>query len=306
MNCMSRLTLYLAGAACSLPIESPAAPYLPTYDHVVVVIMSSKGYTDVIGNLNAPYINGTLIINGASVSNSYAVADIEQQNYWALFSGSTQIVEAFTSCPNAFSGSNLGRQLIDAGHSFAQYSEGLGLTGETSCGSGLYTRSHNPVPDFTDLSAVTATNRDYSDFATMISNDTLPTVSFVVPSLCDDMHLNFTSCNLTTSALVALGDTWLQNQLPIYLASSAAQNGLLIVTWDEGGGAAATTKIPTLFLGPHVRAGYASSMTISHYNILRTLEDMYGLTPLGNALNVDPITDIWDDTLFKDGFEVSQ
>jgi len=85
MNCLSRLTLFLAGAACSLPIESPAAPYMPTYDHVVVVIMSNKGYTDVVGSLSAPYINGTLILNGASFSNSYAVADIEQQNYWALF-----------------------------------------------------------------------------------------------------------------------------------------------------------------------------------------------------------------------------
>ena len=306
MSIFRRVIMMWLCSIGGVPITAAAvAPYMPRYDHVVVVIMSNKSYSDVVGSVNAPFINDTLIAQGASFTSSYAVADIAQPNYWAIFSGSTQITEFATSCPNSFPGSNLGRQLIDASFSFAQYSEGLGLLGNTTCGSGLYTRAHNPVPDFTDLPAATSTNRDYSDFSTMISNGTLPTISFVVPQLCHDMHADFTTCNLGIGGMVALGDTWLQNNLPLYLAFAAANNGLLIITWDECGGTAATTRIPTIFVGPHVKAGSVSATTISHYNILRTLEDMYGLASLGSAAAADPITDIWDDTLFRNGFELS-
>jgi acid phosphatase len=32
---------------------------------------------------------------------------------------------------------------------------------------------------------------------------------------------------------------------------------------------------------------------ITHYNVLRTLEDMYGLPHTGHAGSVPPITDCW-------------
>jgi hypothetical protein len=33
--------------------------------------------------------------------------------------------------------------------------------------------------------------------------------------------------------------------------------------------------------------------TINHYNILRTIEDMYGLAHLGNSATAKAITDVW-------------
>jgi acid phosphatase len=35
------------------------------------------------------------------------------------------------------------------------------------------------------------------------------------------------------------------------------------------------------------------SQNINHYNVLRTIEDMYGLAPLGKAASATPITSIW-------------
>jgi phosphatidylinositol-3-phosphatase len=32
---------------------------------------------------------------------------------------------------------------------------------------------------------------------------------------------------------------------------------------------------------------------IDHYTLLRTIEEMYGLTPLGSAAGAKPITGIW-------------
>jgi phosphatidylinositol-3-phosphatase len=37
----------------------------------------------------------------------------------------------------------------------------------------------------------------------------------------------------------------------------------------------------------------AVTQRIDHYNILRTIEDMYHLAPLGHAASVPPITGIW-------------
>ena len=104
----------------------------------------------------------------------------------------------------------------------------------------------------------------------------------------------------------SLGDQWLQNNLPQFLNSSSAQNGLLIVTWDHGRGSAgyAADPILTIFFGPHVKPGYVSGTVINHYTVLRTLEDMYGLTALGSAATATPITEIWDAPIFKDGFEL--
>jgi len=283
------------------PEASSAAPYIPRYDHVVIVIMSAQSNIDILNNVNAQYINGTLIAGGASFNQSYALSDAAHPNYLGLFSGSTQGV-ADDICPKSFTGTNnLRQQLINAGFSFVQYSEDL-PPDSTTCASGLYTRTHNPVPDFLVEPTLTVVSRPYTEFATALGSSTLPTISFVVPNLCHDMHGSIPSCS--TSQLITLGDQWLQNNLPQYLNSSSAQNGLLIVTWDHGRGSTgyATDPIPTIFFGPHVRAGLVSSKVINHYSVLRTLEDMYGLPSLGNAATAVPITEIWD-PIFKNGFE---
>ena len=41
-----------------------------------------------------------------------------------------------------------------------------------------------------------------------------------------------------------------------------------------------------------IRAG-RYTQRINHYNVLRTLEDLYGLTPTGKAATAAPIDDIW-------------
>jgi hypothetical protein len=47
-----------------------------------------------------------------------------------------------------------------------------------------------------------------------------------------------------------------------------------------------------MFVGPMIRAGrYAER--INHYNVLRTIEDIYGLAPTGKAATAAPIAGIW-------------
>ena len=47
-------------AQAVLPQGLPWPAGLPVYDHVVIVVEENKNYEEIIGNKNAPYINGVL------------------------------------------------------------------------------------------------------------------------------------------------------------------------------------------------------------------------------------------------------
>jgi acid phosphatase len=105
----------------------------------------------------------------------------------------------------------------------------------------------------------------------------LPTVAVVVPDLCHDMH----DCSVET------GDTWAREHLGPYAAWAATHDSLLVVTFDEDEGTPAN-HIPTFVVGAGVRAG-TSDQRVDHYGVLRTVEDLYGLPPLGGAAAAAPL-----------------
>lgn len=263
-----------------------AAASVPRPDHVVIVMMENKNYDAIIGRPDeAPYLND-LASRGAVFSNSYAVAHPSQPNYIALFSGSTQGVDS-DDCPQSFTGvPNLGADLIAAGGGFAGYSESMSADGDTGCGSDFslgYVRKHNPWVDFGNVPA--ASNRTFAAFPSDYSQ--LPSVSFVIPNLCHDMHY----CSRDT------GDAWIRDHLGAYAQWAAGHNSLLLVTWDEDGSILGLggdgNKIPTILYGAHVAPGvYAEH--VDHYRVLRTIEDMFGLPHEGQSAGTTPITDVWN------------
>jgi len=279
---LQALTAWLAccvGSAAAIapaPALQAAGTAIPRYDHVVVVMEENTSETSIYGSANAPYIN-SLKDNGVYFTQSFAITHPSQPNYVALFSGSTQGLSD-DSCPHTFSANNLGNQLRTAGFSFIGYSESMPSDGYTGCTSGTYARKHSPWIDFSDLPV--ATNLTYASFPTDFT--TLPTLSFVIPNLCDDMH----DCSTVT------GDTWLKNHLDAYAQWAKTHNSLLIVTWDEDDSTTSANQIATIFYGANLKNG-AYGETVNHYSILRTLEDMYGLTALGSAANATAITDVW-------------
>jgi phosphatidylinositol-3-phosphatase len=249
---------------------------IPRYDHVVIVVLENEGASQVIGSSDAPYIN-SLVKQGAYFSNSHGVTHPSQPNYLALFSGSTQGVSN-DACPHTFSANNLGNQLLAAGFSFTGYAESLPYSGYAGCTyNNLYARKHAPWVNFTNVP--TASSQPFSTFPSDFR--TLPTVSFVVPNLCDDNH----DCPMST------GDSWLQNNLDAYVQWAQSNNSLLILTWDEDEGTTGN-QISTIFVGARINSGSTYSQSINHYNVLRTLEDMYGLTNIGNAAKVSPVS-VW-------------
>jgi phosphatidylinositol-3-phosphatase len=270
----------LAAAAAGLWAggTANAAGSVPTPAHTVVVMMENHAYSQVIGSSSAPYIN-SLKSGGALLSSSYAITHPSQPNYFAIFSGSTQgITDDSCYTPGFSSAPNLASEVAAAGKSWASYNETLPSQGSTTCSSGKYARKHNPWFGFSNVP--TSSAKTFAQFPTDFT--TLPTVSFVTPNLCSDMH----DCSVST------GDTWLKNNLGAYATWAKTHNSVLIVTFDEDNSLSGN-RIPTVLYGQPVAAGSTSSTKYTHYNVLRTIEDMYGTSHAGNAASAADITGIW-------------
>jgi hypothetical protein len=254
----------------------PHAHAAPRAATVTVIIMENRDYASIIGYSGAPYINRTLVPEAALMTNSHAIGHPSQPNYLALFSGSTQGITD-DSCPHSFSTANLGSEALAGGKSFAGYSESMLINGFTGCTSpnGLYARKHNPWVNFTNVPATS--NLVYKKFPKAPKN-----VEFIVPNLCHDMH----DCSTT------IGDTWLAKHVPPILKWDAANDGLLILTWDEAEPDPGGNPIATLLLGPMITPGQYNQQ-ISHYDVLRTIEDIFGLTCTANACSANDLTGMW-------------
>lgn len=263
------------GPSASPKAGVPTSTGVPRFDHIVIAVLENHAYDDIIGSASAPYL-ATLAASGAVLTQSYAITHPSEPNYLALFSGSTQGLSD-DSCPHSYTGPNLAGSLLQGGHTFTGYSESLPAPGFTGCGSGSYARKHNPWVDFTALPA--AVNQPMTAFPADFT--TLPTVSFVIPNLNDDMH----------DGSIAQGDQWLKAHLGAYADWTTTHNSLLVVTADEDD-SSHSNRIPTIIAGAHVRPGQYGGRT-DHYGLLRTVLDSYRLAPFGHATTATPVTAIW-------------
>jgi len=97
---------------------------------------------------------------------------------------------------------------------------------------------------------------------------------------------------------VAVGDTWPSQVVPLILLSSAfTRNGLLFITFDEGETSADCCndavggQVTTLVISPLVKRGLQSTIPETHYSLLRTIEEVWGLPFLGEASKSTAMTE---------------
>jgi hypothetical protein len=278
--------------ACCLALS--AAP--PRYDHVIIVMEENRTPGQIIGDqVNAPYIT-SLANGGVSLGSMFAIVHPSQPNYLELFSGSNQGVvddalpPNFSTTPTStypFRTANLGAELINAGFTFAGFCEEIESAGavdwadydpHSATNPGIYyRRKHNPWANWVakvlplPVNQLTSpVNRAFLQFPANFSQ--LPTVSFVIPNQLHDMH----------DGSRRMGDDWLRDNLNAYAVWAKTNNSLLIVTWDEDD-YNEDNQIPTVFYGANLRNGTVAAGTWTHHNLLRTLEEMYGLASHAGA-----------------------
>ncbi|PWT75149.1 MAG: acid phosphatase [Proteobacteria bacterium] len=287
---------------------------LPVYDHIVIVVEENKDFEQINSNPAAPYINGTLKAEGATLVQMYAEEHNSEGNYFWLFSGSNHNVGFNDEIPSEKkAASNLGAQLIAAGRSFKGYSEGLPEVGSTVSMSGSYARATVPWVSFANVpngrTVATSSNLRFEDFPTNFHD--LPTVAFVIPNLINNMHDGVIPSNIRA------GDTWLRMHLDGYYQWAKQHNSLLIVTFDENDRTGATgltdpaavdpimrNRVITILAGARIGPGeYREGKGVTHVNLLRTLEAMYGLPRSGTQQSFALKAGIADDFVITDVFE---
>jgi hypothetical protein len=120
-----------------------------------------------------------------------------------------------------------------------------------------------------------------------------PTYSFIAPSPCNAGVSG--QCPEGAPSGAAAADAFLATWVPKILASPAyKKDGLLIVAFDQVDPAAATPaavpanpvpprQVGALLLSPFVSPGSTDAKPYSPYSLLRSTEDLFGLTHLGRA-----------------------
>ena len=274
------------GPGGSTGSAKPSVTSTPTADgvpHVVLVVEENRDYSGVIGKDNAPYINQLAGDHGIALA-AYGQAHPSLPNYLELVSGSTFGVSD-DGTGYSFEAQTLGSQLNEKGIRWGAYMEGMPHSCYQGASSGQYAKKHNPFIYFTTVSGTAALCRNvlpYADLAQDLSSSTPPAFVWISPNLCHDGH----DCSNKQM------DSWLRASLEPILASQwFAQDGIAIITWDEGAegdgsGCCSGAKgghIATVVVSTRVQGHVESSAPVDHAGILRTIEQLYGLPLLGDA-----------------------
>jgi hypothetical protein len=313
---------FTVGAA--LPAPPPPTPPVSTVgnlDHVFMVYMENKGFTDVVGSPNAPYLNSLINAYGFG-SNYYALTHPSDPNYYPILGGSDFGINY--NCPaDCFDQRNLADNIEAAGKTWAGYAEGGGgYTTPTDrlpflAFSDIYNDPARVAAHLFDLTqlesdlASPATTRNFvwfaADDATNMEGptDTLDGIvqwalSQLLPTWLGGHQYN-----------VKAGDEWLQEELPVILNSPVwqdpTQKSAIFLTFDEDynnislgignqGNHITTVVIPSPgAVASGMRGGnFVADDYYNHYSLLRTIEDSLGLPPLtNNDKYAQPMNEYW-------------
>ena len=271
--------------ATMTPIPSlTAAPAVPNFAHIVMLVFENKEYGTVIGNGSMPnfssYAKSYTLLNAF-----YAVSHPSLPNYLAMLGGDTFGITS--DCTKCFvDAPSLPDSLEKAGLSWRAYQERLPqpcFVGDTL----LYAQKHDPFIYFTPIredadrcqrGVVPLTQLD-SDMAA----NALPNFVFITPDLCNDAH----DCPVSTA------DAWMGAIMPKlqgYL-DGTGQPYLIVLTWDEGQGDHSCCGLPDLaggriavvLVSPQVKPGFQDDTPYTHYSLLKTIEAAWHLPYLGHS-----------------------
>jgi len=276
-------TVFAPATTGGVTVQASRVPY---FHHIYLIVMENKEYSSIVGNAAAPYINA-LIRRYGLATNYHATTHPSEPNYLALFSGSTQGVR--DDAVHNFGGRNLVDQLLAHRRSFRVFAQNVPLgcyKGATASGgpdgTGSYARKHEPAISFTDISRSRLRCADILDFRHF--SPWAANFELIVPNMCNSMH----DCS------IAKGDAWLRGFLPRIIRTSAITGSVVFITWDEGstslGGGG---KVATLVIGPGVKAGYRSAISHTHYSLLRTIENSWGLGCLNHTCTANDMREFF-------------
>ncbi len=288
---------------------------LKNFQHVYIIMMENTGYTHLIGNPNAPFINAAAATYGLA-TNYTGVTHPSQPNYIAATSGSTHGVTSDSDVN--IDVPNIVDQLEAHGKTWKAYMQSYSLCAtplQSACGNQLYERKHNPFVSYLDVQTNPARMANVVDFSALagdLANNAVPDYVWISPDQCNDMHgrggPSTDPCNFgNISGLVATGDAFLSSTVHQIMQSSAWNgNSIIFITWDEsdfpfsdtsgccdavpGGG-----HVVMLTISHSDHDARTSAVAYNHYSMLATIEAGWKLGCLAftcDTASVTPMSDL--------------
>jgi len=290
---------------------------LKNFQHVWVIMMENTGYSHLIGNANAPWINSAAAQFGLA-TNYTGVSHPSQPNYIAATSGSTNGVtnddDVTIDVPNIVD------QIEGSGRTWKAYMQSMSLCAtklDHACGNQLYERKHNPFVSYLDVQTSASRMANIVDFGQLdsdLASGSVANYVWISPDQCNDMHGRGGTdpatdrCNFANeNDLIQDGDAFLSSTVGKITSSSAwTGNSAIFITWDEsdfpfndvsgccdavpGGG-----HVVTLAISHSDHSARTSSVAYNHYSLLATIEQGWQIGCLAftcDSANVTPMSDL--------------
>lgn len=276
------------------------------FDRVLIIVLENVDYEVASKDKRL----ADLSAGGASFTNFHALFHPSYPNYLAMVAGTDfgihrrgrLFADNQVNIPADAAHKSIADRLVAAGLDFKQYAEELPdepcpwtFSGQhVSDKRGNYVRRHVPFLSFREVQekwcdhVIRVDSSKSDNVFVQDAKKGLVAYSFYTPNMNHDGH--------DTNAQTA--GAWVKKFLDETFTEKLRQGTLVVVTFDESGGNA-DNRIYTLFLGDMVKPANqqdpkALGKLYTHYNVLRTIEDNFGLEPLtANDRAAAPISDIW-------------
>ncbi|MGN6257317.1 MAG: alkaline phosphatase family protein [Solirubrobacterales bacterium] len=301
------------------PTRPPTEPELPEagpIKHVFLISLASPGYEAAFGATGSqmPYLSGTLRQQGVLLTDYSLLDQALLPNGIAAISGEPPSEATKADCPEyekclfPVETLTLADQFGSARFTWRAYLEGM------ADAEGKPDNCVHPEPDATEAAApggYSATANPFVYFHSLLdlgdcaTNDVpaseLPAdlkeadatanFSYIAPNQCNAGFRG--QCPEGTPDGAAAADAWLEKTVGEILASPAyKKDGLLIVSFGAVDPAAAESatatatdplKVGALLASPLLTPGGTDGAAYSPYSLLRSIDELFGLTPLGEA-----------------------
>ncbi|HWO47429.1 MAG TPA: alkaline phosphatase family protein [Solirubrobacterales bacterium] len=298
-----------------VPSTEPEAPEPGPVQHVFWISLASPGYEAAFGaSPQMPYLASELRPQGLLLTN-YSLLDTGAlPNGIAAISGQAPTAATKAGCPSyedclyEVETLSLADQLVGARLRWHGYFEGMTdvegkpdncvhpepEAGELTTADG-YSSRLNPFVFFhslLDLGDCDENDVPLSELAGDLKKaDSTANLSYISPGLCNAGFRG--TCPEGTAEGAAAADAFLAKVVPEILASPAyKQDGLLIVSFgaadpappaDPAAPVADPKKVGALLASPLLAPGATDGAAYNPYSLLRSIEDLFALEPLGAA-----------------------
>jgi hypothetical protein len=314
-------------APAPVPPEPPVSK-VGALDHVFMVYVENKGYDDIVGSPNAPFLNSLINAYGFA-DNYYALTHGSSPNYYPIVGGTDFGLTYNCASPCIDASTTLVSNIDDAGKTWRSYAQGLIPGASPLVSTDSYQSGETVFPAFTSIandpeyakahivpldqmavdlqSAATAPNYAWfaanEDFAgegpvsslagllKFAFNQIAPKHQYNVPAL--DQFLSETVPTIMRSAV------WNDpNEASVIVVTFDEDNNNLSLGFGNEGNHVVTVVIPNqAAIDAGMRSGpFIASSHLDHYSLLRMIEDSLGLPSLTkNDKYAAPMNEFWTD-----------